>query len=487
MDQVGQRIASADARSEMVADTRPLSLAAAVLSAAGLIVFLLPSIDIGAAAPFHAGKGAFYGAEQRFVEGLRSVLMLSYVALTATAIVGAVLAARRNAPWLGWRAPKWLFVVSCMIVGPGLVANVIFKDNWGRARPREIVEFGGSKPFTRPLLPANNCDSNCSFFSGEASSSFMTFYSLAAVAPQYAGPLVAAGTALGLATGLIRMSQGGHFLSDVLFAGVFMALTALALRWLLLGKGRIVWRGLVRGGGDGVVATMWQQFRSWTIQAPIAAAAVLLAPFAVWTAAYPKNDLVVAAWFHLGNGRFSGMGHWLAEPARDTFIVGYFAFCGLAFLGAIMARWRAGAWLGWTFPRWAMVAACLVVGPGLVANLMLKQNWGRPRPTQIVEFDGKWPFVAALNPGGECQRHCSFVSGEASSTFVSFYALAAAMPQYAAPIVVAGTALGLATGLVRISQGAHFLSDVIFAGLFMALTVLLVRRITQWAMGRPQF
>ena len=30
------------------------------------------------------------------------------------------------------------------------------------------------------------------------------------------------------------MSQGAHFLSDIVFAGVFMALVVLLLRWLLL-------------------------------------------------------------------------------------------------------------------------------------------------------------------------------------------------------------------------------------------------------------
>jgi hypothetical protein len=32
------------------------------------------------------------------------------------------------------------------------------------------------------------------------------------------------------------MSQGGHFLSDVVFAGVFMALTVLLLRALIVGR-----------------------------------------------------------------------------------------------------------------------------------------------------------------------------------------------------------------------------------------------------------
>ena len=56
----------------------------------------------------------------------------------------------------------------------------------------------------------------------------------AALFPQWSVALVIAGTVAGLATGLIRMAQGAHFLSDVLFAGVFMALTVLALRQLLL-------------------------------------------------------------------------------------------------------------------------------------------------------------------------------------------------------------------------------------------------------------
>ena len=34
-------------------------------------------------------------------------------------------------------------------------------------------------------------------------------------------------------TGLIRISQGAHFMSDVVFSGVFMALTAAAVYHLL--------------------------------------------------------------------------------------------------------------------------------------------------------------------------------------------------------------------------------------------------------------
>ena len=35
------------------------------------------------------------------------------------------------------------------IIGSGLIANWYFKDQWGRARPIQVKEFGGEKEFTR--------------------------------------------------------------------------------------------------------------------------------------------------------------------------------------------------------------------------------------------------------------------------------------------------------------------------------------------------
>jgi lipid A 4'-phosphatase len=55
--------------------------------------------------------------------------------------------------------------------------------------------------------------------------------------------------------------------------------------------------------------------------------------------------------------------------------------------------------------------------------------------------------------------------------------VAAIAPQWAAPLIVVGTAAGLTAGIVRIAQGAHFLSDVVFAGLFMGLMVIVLHRL----------
>jgi hypothetical protein len=58
--------------------------------------------------------------------------------------------------------------------------------------------------------------------------------------PQARAVLLVGGIAAGFGAGLVRMSQGAHFLSDIVFAGVFMALTVSLLHVLLVG----VWRHL---------------------------------------------------------------------------------------------------------------------------------------------------------------------------------------------------------------------------------------------------
>jgi lipid A 4'-phosphatase len=63
---------------------------------------------------------------------------------------------------------------------------------------------------------------------------FVPFYAASLILPQWSVALAAAGTVGGLMAGLVRISQGGHFLSDIIFAGVFMALTVLIVRWLML-------------------------------------------------------------------------------------------------------------------------------------------------------------------------------------------------------------------------------------------------------------
>ena len=57
-------------------------------------------------------------------------------------------------------------------LGPGLVVNGILKEHWGRARPRDVTQFGGDRRFTPALVIADQCERNCSFSAGHPSAGF---------------------------------------------------------------------------------------------------------------------------------------------------------------------------------------------------------------------------------------------------------------------------------------------------------------------------
>lgn len=128
-------------------------------------------------------------------------------------------------------------------------------------------------------------------------------------------------------------------------------------------------------------------------------------------------------------------------------------------------------------PRMSLYFISLfLIGPALIVNGVLKSLWGRPRPVNVDEFGGIWPFQQAWVIGEHGLLNRSFTSGEAA-TIACLLPLALFVPrewrwQVAALIGV----LVAATSLNRIAFGAHFLSDVaISVGLMLTLAAALHR------------
>ena len=120
------------------------------------------------------------------------------------------------------------------------------------------------------------------------------------------------------------------------------------------------------------------------------------------------------------------------------------------------------------------LALVLITGPGLIANTMLKDHWARPRPMHVIEFGGPARFTPVLARSGACERNCSFISGESSSIFAIGFAAAMLVRRRRAEFMAARWERAALIGLIRIGEGGHFLSDTIFAGVFMALDVALM-------------
>jgi len=124
------------------------------------------------------------------------------------------------------------FFVLLMVLGPGVIVNVVLKPNWGRPRPREVTQFAGTEPY-RPVWSPNFGGVGNSFPSGHASAGFFMmapYFMLRKRRRKLAARLwLAGGVAFGLFVGLGRMVQGGHFASDVLWSAGIVYLLSLAL------------------------------------------------------------------------------------------------------------------------------------------------------------------------------------------------------------------------------------------------------------------
>jgi len=129
-----------------------------------------------------------------------------------------------------------------LILGPGVLVNGIFKDHWGRPRPRQVEVLGGEQQYLPPLKP-NFGGNGKSFPCGHCSVGF-SLYSLAMLTPSPIGRLgwAVSATLLGGATGAARMAAGGHFLSDVLWSAWFTFLASwLSVRWIQRRSARPAW------------------------------------------------------------------------------------------------------------------------------------------------------------------------------------------------------------------------------------------------------
>lgn len=130
---------------------------------------------------------------------------------------------------MGGRDLAYLLLV--LALGPGLIVNGLLKEHWGRARPVNCVEFGGSQTFTPAYVFSDQ--GGKSFSSGHAAGS--AYWVVVAL-------ILARGGRrrywLGLAVGYsllvawARLAAGGHFFSDILISWFILALLA----WGLYGR-----------------------------------------------------------------------------------------------------------------------------------------------------------------------------------------------------------------------------------------------------------
>ena len=224
------------------------------------------------------------------------------------------------------------------------------------------------------------------------------------------------------------------------------------------------------------------RLRRWPLPWMLLAACVSV--FLIW----PELDLTVTRHvFDAPNLEFPASKlPWVKWVYDETPVINQ--WLGLAMLLALLLhRFRPG--LTRLSMRRSMVAWLLVVGLGLgvIIDWGLKDHFGRPHPYQTHVFTGDQDFVPAFHYRPLCELNCSFVSGHAAGGFVWMaWGMWGARRRRQAWLLV-GVAAGGFIGATRIMQGGHFLSDVVFSGWVIWLSMQGIRFVwLRWRLRRRQ-
>jgi membrane-associated PAP2 superfamily phosphatase len=212
-----------------------------VLALLLLLVFVsfafvaLPDLDLWVSSLFYDPASGFLDRRTGLVDTVRGAGRAAEwtlaIAVTAPLFLRLLVSNFR----LLVRPRETVFVLSSYVVGPGLIVNGILKDHWGRARPRQLVEFGGSEHFSPVWAISDACQRNCSFVSGEGASAFWLLAIVFLVPRELRWRVGIVTFVFAAAVSLARIAAGGHFLSDVLIAWLLVFLVLLLTHRLCLG------------------------------------------------------------------------------------------------------------------------------------------------------------------------------------------------------------------------------------------------------------
>jgi lipid A 4'-phosphatase len=432
-----------------------LAIYGGVLIASLALFWLVPGIDLFVSRLFYAPSQGFpLGAWPPLREFTASIKWIVWATL-AIALVGAVWLRLGGRPL--WRLDRnaLIFLVAALTIGPGILVNTVLKDHWGRARPYQIEEFGGTHQFTPAPVPADQCARNCSFVSGHAALGFF-LVAFAFLLPTGRPRNLALAGALGFGAlvGLARIAAGHHFLSDVIGAGlVVMGTSWLLHRWLV-----------VRDGVTPIIAFIDElsETRGGRRVLWVASFVLFEAIAMIWI------DRPIADFFHDNGGAL--------QPFFDTvqnFGLGY-PYLVLSALAFVFLRWggefeQLRPWAG-SMRSLAFIPGFIFAAVGVSGLLVdfLKIFIGRTRP-KLLFADGAYD----LTWFGLRADHWSFPSGHAATAAALMTALWCLWPRPFWLYVAAATLVAAS----RVITGQHFLSDVVAGA---AIGVLATRALALW-------
>lgn len=133
---------------------------------------------------------------------------------------------------------------------------------------------------------------------------------------------------------------------------------------------------------------------------------------------------------------------------------------------ALIAPWFIKSFEG-TRKKSTFLLLVLLIGPGLIVHPILKDNWDRPRPRDVQEFNGQREFKPAFVMSEQEGKNQSFASGHGA---MGFYFMVFAWVFRKRRYLAFGLLVGTVVSAGRIVQGGHFLSDVLTSAFIVYFT-----------------
>jgi len=450
---------------------KQFSIYLGVAALASALFLFAPEIDLATSRLFYDAKGGFVLSDWPPVVALyRAVPSISW---------GILILVGFGAAWLFlldrplWRLDRraLVFLIVSMAVAPGLLANSLLKDHWGRARPVQVEAFGGPHRFTPAPLPAAECDGNCSFVSGHAALGFsLVGFALLLPPGRTRRSWIAVAIGFGALVGLGRIAQGAHFLSDVIFAGLVVYGASALLHWWIIQRDGLTAPLLARLGQSILrnSRAIWGAGRRACASPAVRVALGTGATAMLIVVSIAFIDRPIASSLH---GRDSDLRSLFDFIGRLGLTYGYLILFGLAFgmlhWGSLLPRLRPFAV---SMRALSAVPAFLflsISASGIMADV-LKIILGRSRPKLFFQsdiYDFSW---LSWRPD-----YWSFPSGHSATIVALMTALWYLWPQHLLFYILAAAIVAAS----RIVVGAHYFSDVLAGALVAVLTTRYVARL----------